>query len=451
MKTKKIIASILAVTMIFMVLLAGCKVNEAIFSVCEDPVKAWAKSYDRSSPDILTVYIEHDGITEAPQVITSAKTTNEVFDALASMRISGTPKKGPVNFDVAPDTVIYHFRSDDGRAVSFTFMDKMLAVGDLNNEKGALYPCSGTETLFKVGGIDLSALNKSGPDDKFIGTIPATSNDGGGEGGGGEQNETKPQVTQPEPAVINLVKYDGGYFSVMLPEGWQIQTMGQYTTFGFRAWDPNSKNFEIFYYGNLSPLLKSHDAKRNWANYINQGGYPNARLYADAPPIDIYDAGSVFHEFQALGALAEKYVPGFSIPMLQNFMIIDTLPLQTPYAPVCTSEALVFASLQGQGGAACHGKFTASIWSTQGYYIGNVDMMPTAALNVTGVIAPQTDFMAVEGILTQAVFSLTFTVEYARQASAHIRETGEAALADNAAKQAIYDAAHDAWDAYIRD
>ena len=118
---------------------------------------------------------------------------------------------------------------------------------------------------------------------------------------------------------------------------------------------------------------------------------------------------------------------------------------------VCTSEALVFAGLQGQDGAACHGKFTASIWSTQGYYIGNVDMMPTAALNVTGVIAPQTDFLAVEGILTQAVFSLAFTVEYAQQASKHIRDTGEAALADNAAKQAIYDAAQDAWDAYIRD
>jgi len=449
MKIKKITASILAVIVLFATLLAGCNVNTVIFNVCGEPVKAWAKSYDRSSPDTLTVYIEHDGATEEPQVITSAKTTNEVFDALASMRISGTPKRGPVNFDVAPDTVIYHFRSDDGSAVSFTFMNKMLAVGDLKNDKGALYPCSGTEALFGVGGVDLSVLDKPVPDDKFIGTVPTKDNgEGGGEGG---QNETEPQVTQPQPAALNLVKYDGGYFSVMLPEGWRIQTMGQYTTFGFRAWDPNNRNFEIFYYGNLSPLLKSHDAKANWANYINQGGYPNARLYADAPAIDIYDAGSVFYEFHALGELAEKYVPDFSIPRLQNFMTIDTLPLQTPYASVCTSEALVFAGLQGQDGAACHGKFTASIWSTQGYYIGNVDMMPTAALNVTGVIAPQTDFLAVEGILTQAVFSLAFTVEYAQQASKHIRDTGEAALADNAAKQAIYDAAQDAWDAYIRD
>ncbi len=71
---------------------------------------------------------------------------------------------------------------------------------------------------------------------------------------------------------------------------------------------------EIFYYGNLSPLLKSHDAKANWANYINQGGYPNARLYADAPAIDIYDAGSVFYEFHALGELAGEVRSGFQHP-----------------------------------------------------------------------------------------------------------------------------------------
>ena len=77
MKIKKITASILVVIVLFATLLAGCNVNTVIFNVCGEPVKAWAKSYDRSSPDTLTVYIEHDGATEEPQVITSAKTTNE--------------------------------------------------------------------------------------------------------------------------------------------------------------------------------------------------------------------------------------------------------------------------------------------------------------------------------------------------------------------------------------
>lgn len=263
--------------------------------------------------------------------------------------------------------------------------------------------------------------------------------------GGGAAND--PQLQRAD---INLVKYDGGYFSVLLPQGWAIQTMGRYTTFGFRAWNPQNPDYEIFSYGNLSPLLKSYEAKNNWAGYVNQGGYPNARLYADAPVINVHDAGSLFREFPALSVLAGKYVPDFSFPALQNFAAIETMPLQTPYASICTSEALVFAGLQGPGGTPCHGKFTASIWNTQGYFVGNVDMTPTAALNVTGVITPQADFADLQGVLTQAVFSLAFSRAYLKEATDYIQATGEAALADSAARQAVYDAANDAWDAYIR-
>ncbi len=125
-------------------------------------------------------------------------------------------------------------------------------------------------------------LDKPVPNDKFIGNLSPqriTAKEAAKAG------RTRPnrKLRNAQPAALNLVKYDGGYFSVMLPEGWRIQTMGQYTTLVSVPGNPNNRNFEIFYYGNLSPLLKSHDAKANWANYINQGGYPNARLYADAP------------------------------------------------------------------------------------------------------------------------------------------------------------------------
>ncbi len=300
-----------------------------------------------------------------------------------------------------------------------------------------------------TGCFTAPAARNETPEGEGITEQPGENNNGEGGGQGGQEG-TEQAGPKPQQADLTLVKYDGGYFSVMLPQGWMIETMGQYTTFGFRAWNPQNPDYEIFWYGNLSPLLKSYEAKNNWASYVSQGGYPNAQLYADAPVINVYDAGSLFHEFQALGVLAGKYVPDFSIPALQNFTAIETMPLQTPYASICTNEALIFASLQGRSGTPCHGKFTASIWNTQSYLVGNVDMAPTAALNVTGVIAPQADFAAVQGVLTQAVFSLAFSREYMKEAMDHIRATGEAALADNAARQAVYDAANAAWDAYIR-
>ncbi len=270
---------------------------------------------------------------------------------------------------------------------------------------------------------------------------------GGDEGG---QNNPPLQVPQQQTANINLVKYDGGYFSVMLPEGWQIQTMGQYTTFGFRAWDPQNPDYEIFYYGNLGPLNKSYDAKNGWASYIGNMGFPNAELYYDAPVVTMDSASSVFYTFDALQAISDKYGFGFSLPALNNLMPQKSVPIETAFAQATTGESMMFAGVRGSNGGACGGMFMASLWNTNPYYVGGVDMTPTSAMHVTGVIAPTEDFLNVEATLTQAVFSLRFTEKYIQDAIAYSKAVREAAMADNAARQAVFDKANKAWSEYFR-
>lgn len=286
------------------------------------------------------------------------------------------------------------------------------------------------------------------PDDKGVVKQPDTDYYGeadGQDGGEDGQNDPKPQTAR-----INLVNYDGGYFSVQLPEGWMIKTMGQYTTFGFRAWDPHNPDYEIFYYGNLGPLNKSYDAKNGWASYINNMGYSNAMLYADAPVVDVYAASSVFYVFDTLQAVSDKYGFGFSLPALDNFSPMKSIPFESSFAQASTSEAMVFAGIKGTNGGVCGGMFIASLWNTTPYYVSGVDMTPTSAMNVTGVIAPQEDFLNVEAKLTQSVFSLRFTEDYIRDAIAYSKAVGEAAMADNAARQAVFDEANRAWGEYFR-
>lgn len=282
-------------------------------------------------------------------------------------------------------------------------------------------------------------VNNPGADDPGI--------EGGEEGG---LNNPQLQVPQQQTANINLVKYDGGNFSVMLPEGWRIQTMGQYTTFGFRAWNPQNPDYEIFYYGNLGPLNKSRDAKNGWASYVGNMGYPGAALNADAPVVDMYAASSLFYTFDTLQAVSDKYGFGFSLPELNNFTPMKSIPIETPFVQASTSEAMVFAGLKGTNGGICGGMFIASLWNTTPYYVGGVDMIPTSAMNVTGVIAPQEDFLNVEAALTQSVFSLRFTQEYIQEAIAYSKAVGQAAMADNAVRQAVFDAANKAWGEYFR-
>jgi hypothetical protein len=226
--------------------------------------------------------------------------------------------------------------------------------------------------------------------------------------------------------------------------------MGQYTTFGLRAWDPQNPDFEIFYYGNLGPLNKSYDAKNGWASYIGNMGYPNAELNYDAPVVTMDSASSVFYAFDTLQAVSDKYGFGFSLPALNNFTPMKSIPIETPFVQASTSEAMVFAGLKGTNGGVCGGMFIASLWNSTPYYVGGVDMTPTSAMNVTGVIAPQEDFLNVEAALTQSVFSLRFTEEYIQDAIAYSKAVGEAAMADNAARQAVFDEANRKWGEYFR-
>ncbi len=435
MKNYKIMTLMLVVTLLTGAVLSGCEAGRPLFEFYGDMVKAWEKSYDRDSPDALTVYIEHDGVTEAPQVITSTQVTNEVFGTLSSMRVTGEYISQGVASDAEPDTVIYQFRSSDGGTVEFTFKGGHAVIGD------KLYICSGVEELFGIGGIDLSALDAtaSPPADSMP---PAQSSE--------YADQPQPQEPQQPATNINLVEYDGGYFTVMLPEGWQIQTMGQYTTFGFRAWNPQNPDYEIFYYGNLGPLNKSYDAKNGWAGYIGNMGFPNAELNYDAPVVTMDSGSSVFYVFDELQAVSDKYGFGFSLPALGDLMPQTSIPIETAYAGASTGETMIFAGVRGSNGGACGGMFMASLWNTNPYYVGGVDMTPTSAMNVVGIIAPTEDFLNVEAVLTQAVFSLRFTDKYIQDGIAYSKAVGEAAMADNAARQAVFDRANKAWSEYFR-
>ena len=316
---------------------------------------------------------------------------------------------------------------------------EMLIVTELTQDSVVQYVC---RYFDGQGDATLKALEKAvvsyQPDANYYG-------EGGGQGDGGEGEQNGPQ-----PQNINLVGYDGGFFSVMLPEGWRVQTMGQYTTFGFRAWDPQNPDYEIFYYGNLGPLNKSYDAKNGWASYIGNMGYPNAELNYDAPVVTMDSASSVFYAFDNLQAVSDKYAFGFSLPALKNFTPMKSIPIETPFVQASTSEAMVFAGVRGTNGGVCGGMFVASLWNSTPYYVSGIDMTPTSAMNVTGVIAPQEDFLNVEAALTQSVFSLRFTEEYIQDAIAYSKAVGEAAMADNAARQAVFDEANRKWGEYFR-
>lgn len=393
----------------------------------------------------VTVYTKEPGAIPYLQIFRSAE-SHAGFDAKAHFAavISQITKEYGDKLIAKSEYEYYSVAGKElkgGASIKYksgTDVVEMLIVTELTEDSVVQYVC---RYLDGQGDATLRALEKAvasyQPDANYYGE--------GGQGAGDEGEQDGQQ-----PRNITLVEYDGGFFSVMLPEGWLIQTMGQYTTFGFRAWDPQNPDYEIFYYGNLGPLNKSYDAKNGWAGYIGNMGYPNAELNYDAPVVTMDSASSVFYTFDALQAVSDKYGFSFSLPALNNLMPQKSVPIETAFAQATTGESMMFAGVRGTNGGACGGMFMASLWNTNPYYVGGVDMTPTSAMHVTGVIAPTEDFLNVEATLTQAVFSLRFTEEYIQNAIAYSKAVGEAAMADNAARQAVFDKANKAWSEYFR-
>lgn len=289
----------------------------------------------------------------------------------------------------------------------------------------------------------LKALKKAVDSYRQHADFPGKLEEGGqgglpGEGGGLPRHQ------------IRLVPYNGGYFSLMLPEGWQLYIMGQYTTFGFRAWDPQNPDYEIFYYGSIDPLNKSYESKEVWKGYIGFYGYPQAEVNADAPVVDIHAASSLFYTFDSLQALSDKHGKGFSFPSLGGFSPLQQIPVQTIFANTSTDESLLFARVTGSQGGDCRGKFYACLSTTGTSYVGGIDMNPAGALNVTGVIAPKEAFQDVEAALTEAVSSLRFSDQYLQDGVEYSRAVGQAAMANNEARWAVFDECLRNWTTQFR-
>ncbi len=67
---------------------------------------------------------------------------------------------------------------------------------------------------------------------------------------------------------INLVTFDSGYFSMLMPEGWRIEVDGEFAGLSFKLIDPDNPSTQFFYFGGLTPYHKSEAARIFWGGMI---------------------------------------------------------------------------------------------------------------------------------------------------------------------------------------
>ena len=220
---------------------------------------------------------------------------------------------------------------------------------------------------------------------------------------------------RPAPDLrLNLQPYEGGFFSIQLPEGWAIETTGEYEDFGFRAYDPVNPARQIFFYGNMRYFLKSAEGKAAWESYLDNSGYADAQVFADAPVLSPPSTEQFFYIFSTFASYAARYGINHNFPEFMELEIVETMPRNSPISYACLDDSIL-RGLFTQGDVPCEGLFAAGVADTMTSYMYNVDAGYYTVYVITGISAPADEFYQLEETLAQALASFKFQDSYIKQ------------------------------------
>jgi len=191
----------------------------------------------------------------------------------------------------------------------------------------------------------------------------------GGEGRNALQAAEGTSISKAEPQTITTQTVSNNIYSIELPEGWTIEMTGQYTTFGFRAYDPAKPERQIFFYCKMEPFLKSDSAEKEYRNMANIAGpYETMgyHIYADMPVL--YDATTdyFFFIFNEFTSLANKYGVAHNFAKLNDIQIYEKYNSTAPATPNCMDNSIIRAGFKADG-TLCEGLFVGTVTNKMMY------------------------------------------------------------------------------------
>ena len=259
-------------------------------------------------------------------------------------------------------------------------------------------------------------------------------------------------VTKNTPLQLQTALYNGGFFSLTLPTGWVIETTGEYTLFGFHAFDPNIPERQVFFYCKHHPLLKNMDAKNYYeraAQAVGSYDLYGYHQWADTPVLLEPTTEYFFYIYNDYNNFLNKYGLNHQLPIMNDISILETYPNDTPTAFNTLDNSIVRASFNSANGVACEGLMAGQVanYGTDTYSVPGADMGTYAVYNCNGVIAPAGEFNELHEHLMSCLASFTFTEDYVKQTQQHVAEETSSILAMSRQMQAAYDSYNAAWSA----
>lgn len=252
--------------------------------------------------------------------------------------------------------------------------------------------------------------------------VPGTSPRGAAAEGPEDGSLGATETTAPVPheeLALELEHYDGGYFTVLKPAGWQIVTGGAYGGFGYMMWDPQEPARRIFYIGEIVPFYASAEQKQIDRQYMDAGGFPVE--WHDMPVVSPLTPLELFRNFDGIVVTqaAQVYMPG--LPPLDGFEPISVTPVD-PVLPIGQTD-LIHATFLDDG-VPCQGQFMATVAEFMPFMNGPGGGTGIAGM-VVGIMAPVTEYPEMQDDLVAAVGSFKFSESYVQEGIQQGRENFE--------------------------
>lgn len=264
----------------------------------------------------------------------------------------------------------------------------------------------------------------------------------------GMKEEEKFTVKASETKQLKLIDYDGGNFTMKIPEGWTVTTGGTEMYYTIRVQDPNDERNQIFTTLKAAPFLKSNAAKQWHTGYVNITGNQAYKVLSDAIILNPATTENFYLNFNNYTDYIKKYEPtlsNFEFPFLSVFTKVEEFESNSYMKAASIDDKTIRATFEDLNGKPAEGLFMATTVNAGNVYAGSVDTCFYYVYNVTFISSAKDEFVNYQSILNESIGSLQYKESFVNATNTSIKEKTDAALKANATVQAAFNSYNSAW------
>lgn len=238
-------------------------------------------------------------------------------------------------------------------------------------------------------------------------------------------------------------RFDGGFFSIDVPQGWEVHVGGHCSLFSFVLRDPTRPARQVFYFGSIGPLTLSQQQRALDQWYVQSGGYPMPHL--EFPVLEPATTTNFMALWTAIAetSIMANFLP--ARPMLYDFTPVAETPVETPMAGFGGVASLI-RGFFAEGNDLAEGLFSVTLVPEMGD-IGGPGGNTGRGISFTGIAAPKREFAALERDLTRIAGSLAISRQYVQQCLAQAQAQWEGVQGVGQTLRETTDIVNGWWDA----